>query len=87
VGINSGGGAMMIGAMQMRIGDGEVTGGPKRVHIWRDFSSADEPIVKKFGLSVGKAYLELPDRTLQYICDVDLKLDDVKLAALFGAKP
>jgi hypothetical protein len=60
--------------------------GSKTIHIWRDIPPENVASAKKHGVVVGKAYLERPNGTLQYVCDVDLKLTDKQLAAIFGVQ-
>jgi hypothetical protein len=79
-------GQVQMGMDGLGIPNGKISAGPRRVHIWRDFSEEDRPYVKKYGLVVGKAYLDIPNQDLQYLCDVDLKLDNSKIAAPFLKK-
>ena len=76
----------MVGTFVPR-GDGQgLKGGPISVYIWRNFAPEDANIVRLHGLQLGKAYLGMPDRSLKYLCDVDLQLSDRQMLSLFSVK-
>jgi hypothetical protein len=56
------------------------------VHVWRDFTPDDDEIVKKYRLTAGKAYQELPDARLKLLCNVSLALTNEQIAAIFSVK-
>ena len=85
--VNSGGRGIAMGEILMGMGERPQTQtGPKTVHIWRDIPAQSAAAAKKHGVVVGKAYLERANGTLQYVCDVDLKLSDKELAKVFGVQ-
>lgn len=58
---------------------------PSRVHVWQDMTPEETAALTAKSVAVRKAYLERPDGSYQFLCDIDPGLDMDKMGLVAAA--